>query len=272
MPRAADPFRLTPKLDPGVLDQIVVRLETRGHHPRFAAPLAAYLDRMEIDRRRDVLDLGCGTGIAARSIAGRAGFAGSVLGIDLSDYLARAAAMLAADEGLGDRVRFTAGDSHALDLPEASFDAVVAHTLFSHLEDPAKVLAEMRRVLRPGGVIGIFDGDYASLTFDLGEEDRSRQMDEVIITSLVTNPRILRQLPRLMKQAGFTVDAVMPTVIVEAGGAEFWKATIESYAAIAPSAGLLTQAAAADWRDELLAISADGAFFGACTYYAYVAH
>ena len=271
MSKAADPFRLTSKLDPGVLDLMVVRLEARGHHPRFAAPLAGYLDLMEIDRREDVLDLGSGTGIAARSIAGRAGFAGTVLGIDLSDHLVRAATGLAAGEGIGDRVRFKVGDSHSLDLPAASFDAVVAHTLFSHLDDPAKVLAEMRRVLRPGGVIGVFDGDYASLTFELGEEDRSRLMDEAIIASLVTNPRILRQMPRLLKQAGFAVAAVIPSVIAEVGAAEYWKAAVESYAAITPSAGLLTVAAAAAWRDELLAISARGEFFGACTYYAYVA-
>jgi hypothetical protein len=129
----------------------------------------------------------------------------------------------------------------------------------------------MRRVLRPGGVIGIFDGDYASITFELGDEDRSRQMDEAIIASLVTNPRILRQLPRLLRRAGFAVQAVMPTIIVEAGTAAYWKATVEAYAALVPSDGLITKAVAEEWRDELLSISERGEFFGSCAYYAYVA-
>jgi SAM-dependent methyltransferase len=149
---------------------------------------------------------------------------------------------------------------------------VIAHTLFSHLNDPAKVLAEMRRVLRPGGVIGIFDGDYASLTFELGDEQRSRQMDEALIASLVTNPRVLRQMPRLLKRAGFVVGAVIPSIITEAGSAEFWKGSIESYVALVPSAGVITQAEAAEYRDELMAISARGEFFGSCVYYAYVAY
>jgi ubiquinone/menaquinone biosynthesis C-methylase UbiE len=271
MSKAVDPFRVTDQLQPSVLEAIALRLEKRGHHPAFAKPLTDYLDRMGIDTRNDVLDLGCGTGIAARAIANRPGFKGSVLGIDLSGHLVQAATRLAANEGLSDRVRFKVGDSQSLDLPPASFDAVTAHTLFSHLDDPSKVLAEMRRVLRPGGIIGIFDGDYASMTFELGDEQQSRQMDDAIIASLVTNPRILRQMPRLLKQAGFAVAAVMPSIITEAGRADFWKGSIESYAAIVPSAGLITQAEAAEWRDELMAISARGEFFGSCVYYAYVA-
>jgi ubiquinone/menaquinone biosynthesis C-methylase UbiE len=271
MVKAVDPFRVTNQLDPSVLEVIAHRLEARGRHPSFAKPLGDYLDRMAIDTRSDVLDLGCGTGIAGRAIASRPDFKGSVLGIDLSDHLVDTATRLAGSEGLGDRVTFKVGQSQTLDLPPASFDAVIAHTLFSHLDEPAKVLAEMRRVLRPDGVIGIFDGDYASLTFELGDEQRSRQMDDAIISSLVTNPRILRQMPRLLKQAGLVVSAVMPSIITEAGTAEFWKGSIESYAAIVPSAGLITQAEAAEWRDELMAISTRGEFFSSCVYYAYVA-
>lgn len=272
MPQALDPFRITSSLPSATLDVMVERLEARGRHPAFAKPLSDYLDRMGIDSRREVLDLGCGTGIAARCIAARPGFAGGVLGVDLSDHLVHAATRFATDEGLGDRVRFRTGNCHALDLPPASFDAVVAHTLFSHLDNPATVLGEMARVLRPGGVIGIFDGDYASLTFELGEAERSRQMDEAVIASLVTHPRILRRLPRLLQQAGFTLAAVMPSVIVDAGTAGFWQGAIEAYAGLMPGAGLVTKAAAEEWRDELLAISARGEFFGACVYYAYVAH
>ena len=61
--------------------------------------------------------------------------------------------------------RFIVGDAHDLDFAAASFDAVVAHTLLSHVRDPLAVLAEAARVVRPGGTVAIFDGDYASLTF-----------------------------------------------------------------------------------------------------------
>ncbi|THK34206.1 methyltransferase domain-containing protein [Ensifer sp. MPMI2T] len=91
-------------------------LEVSGHHPYFAQPLSDYLDRMEIDRWSTMLDLGCGTGIAALAIAARPGFEGTVLGIDRSDYLVKAARRFADSEKLSGRVRFECGYSHALGL------------------------------------------------------------------------------------------------------------------------------------------------------------
>ena len=271
MPQAVDPFRITNKLESSTLDVIVGRLETRGHHPRFAKPLCDYLDRMDIDGKANVLDLGCGTGIAARAIAQRPGFKGSILGIDLSGYLIQAARGFAAQETLSDRVRFETGDSHTLGLAPGSFDAVVAHTLFSHLDDPAQVLIEMRRVLRPEGLVGIFDGDYASMTFELADEARSRQMDDAIVGSLMTNPRILRRLPRLLKKAGFAVEVVIPSIITDVGNADFWKSSVEALAKLAPVAGILNEAETTAWREELLDASTRGEFFGSCVYYAYIA-
>ncbi len=271
MSSALDPFRLTNKLEPSALDVMVARLEARGHHPYFARPLVDYLDRMDIDRMADVLDLGCGTGIAARAIARRPSFKGLVLGIDHSEHLIEAARRFAADEGVGGQARFEVGDSHTLALASASFDAVVAHTLFSHIDDPARVLAEIRRVLCPGGVVGIFDGDFASLTFELGDEERSRRMDDAIVGSLFTNPRILRRLPRLLRQAGLRVESMTPTIIAEVGTADYWKDAVEAFAKLAPRAGLLDEPQAAAWMRELMDASERGEFFGACVYYAYIA-
>ena len=85
-----------------------------------------------------------------RAIAARDGFAGTVTGVDQSPDFIAAARRLAAEDGVGERVEFVVGDAHALDLPAASFDAVVAHTLVSHVRDPLAVLAEAARVDPPG--------------------------------------------------------------------------------------------------------------------------
>jgi ubiquinone/menaquinone biosynthesis C-methylase UbiE len=52
-----------------------------------------------------------------------------------------------------------------LRLSGNAIDAVIAHTLISHLPDPYALIDEMMRLVRPGALVGIFDGDYASLTF-----------------------------------------------------------------------------------------------------------
>src|SRR5918993_5250111 len=197
-----DPFRITDKLEDPLLDVMVSRLEVRGKHSFFQKGLQEYLDAMDIDSAHTVLDMGCGTGVAARTIARRADFSGRVTGIDLSPYLVEAAKRLADEEGLGSRVEFRSGDTRELDIPDGSFDAVVAHTLVSHVQEALTVPKEAGRVVKPGGLIAIFDGDYASMTFALDEPLQSKRYDEVLITAIVTNPRIMRQMPRLIQQAG----------------------------------------------------------------------
>jgi ubiquinone/menaquinone biosynthesis C-methylase UbiE len=156
-----DVYRITDKLDDPTLDAVAARLEARGKHPRFIAMMQEYLGAMEIDSAATVLDLGCGTGVASRAIAQRKAFAGRVTGIDRSPYLTAAAKRFAAEEGIENVVEFRTGDSQSLSLPNAAFDAVIAHTLISHVEDTVAVMKEMARIVRPDGRIGIFDGDYA---------------------------------------------------------------------------------------------------------------
>jgi ubiquinone/menaquinone biosynthesis C-methylase UbiE len=169
--------------------------------------LRDYLDAMQIDLAKTVLDLGCGTGVAARAIARRRGFSGTVTGIDLSASLVETARRISAEEGVADRVEFQAGDTRTLDLETGTFDAVVAHTLLSHVDDPLAVLREAARVVRPGGMVGIFDGDYASLTFDHPDPTEGRAYDEALINAMVTSPRVMRQMPRLLRAAGLKMVA-----------------------------------------------------------------
>lgn len=268
---ALDPFRITDKLEDALLDVIVTRLEARGKHRFFQNALREYLDAMEIDSAHTVLDLGCGTGVAARTIARRANFSGKITGIDLSPYLVRAARQLADQEGLAGKVEFRSGDTRSLDIPDAEFDAVVAHTLVSHVQEPLAVLEEARRVVRPGGWISIFDGDYASLTFAMEDPEQGERYDEALISALVTSPRIMRQMPRLLRRSGLEMIEVFSYVMAEAGRADFWLSGIDAYAKLAPKSGAMTKAEATTWANALRKDSDEGVFFGASNYYAYIA-
>jgi hypothetical protein len=66
---ALDPYRITDKLEDPLLDIMVSRLEARGAHWFFQKVLREYLDAMDIDSAGTVLDMGCGTGVAARTYA-----------------------------------------------------------------------------------------------------------------------------------------------------------------------------------------------------------
>ncbi|MEO8037780.1 MAG: methyltransferase domain-containing protein [Betaproteobacteria bacterium] len=268
---AVDVYRITDRLDSATLEVLETRLEARGKHPRFLHMMNEYLDAMGIDGAARVLDVGCGTGVVARTIARRAGFRGRVTGIDVSPRLIDAARRIAAAESLAGATAFHAGDSQSLQLADASFDAVIAHTLISHVDSPAAVLDEMARVVRPGGTIAVFDGDYASITFGTDDPARGRAMDDAIIAAIVTNPRVMREMPQLLRAAGLDLERSFAHVLAEVGTADFWTGSIQSFMKLIPKSGAATEADVADWAEEVLRRSARGVFFGACNFYSHIA-
>ncbi|HTT36309.1 MAG TPA: methyltransferase domain-containing protein [Burkholderiales bacterium] len=267
----ADVYRITDRLDDPTLDALVARLEARGRHPRFLAMLHEYLDAMAIDSAATVVDLGCGSGVVARTIARRPGFAGRVTGIDRSPYLIAAAGDFARREGVDRAVEFRTGDSHALALPDAAFDAVVAHTLLSHVEDPRAVMQEIARLVKPGGRAAIFDGDYASLTYGGGDPIHAKAMDETIVDALTTNPRVMREMPQLLRDCGLTLVKSFAYVIADIGKADYFAPGIQALLRLLPSAGATTESEARDWVAAMMKRSDEGTYFGASNFYSYVA-
>jgi ubiquinone/menaquinone biosynthesis C-methylase UbiE len=268
---ALDPYRITDKLEDPLLDVMVSRLEARGNHWFFQNVLREYLDAMDIDSANTVLDMGCGAGVAARTIARRADFSGRVTGIDRSLYLIEAAKRLAEEEGLSSLVDFRSGDTRDLDVPDGEFDAVVAHTLVSHVEEPPTVIKEAARVAKPDSLIAIFDGDYASMTFALDDPVQSRKYDEALINSVVTSPRVMRQMPRLIQRAGLEMIQIFPYIMAEVGEGDFWLSGIDSFEKLAPKSGAMTEDEATRWANALRSASDEGVFFGASNYYTYIA-
>ncbi len=107
-----------------------------------------------------LLDCGCGQGALTTSLAERLA-PGEVIGFDREQSQVDAARAWAAEKGVHN-VRFETGNAYALSYPAASFDAVFAYSVLEHLREPMTALGEMRRVLKPGGVVGICDPDYGA--------------------------------------------------------------------------------------------------------------
>ncbi len=123
---------------------------------RFGVRLVAAADLRE---GADVLDLACGRGAVLLPALDAVGGRGSVLGIDVAPAMvSRLGAELTGREVTNAAVRV--GDAAQLDLPDASFDAVTGGFMIFFPPEPHRVLAEVRRVLRPGGrvALSIYDG------------------------------------------------------------------------------------------------------------------
>ena len=193
------------------------------------------------------------------------------MGLDHSSALVERARQQTADEGLSENIEFLTGDAHDLPYSEAEFDVVTLHTLISHVEDPAMVLAEARRVLRPGGTAAIFDGDYASLTFAQPDPATAVTVEEKLKQVMVANPRVMRDLPRLLQEADLDLVAADGAVYADIGTGSFWANAAEAYAALLGRSGLLPVQVVEDWRAEQADANARKAFFGASVYYTYLA-
>jgi demethylmenaquinone methyltransferase/2-methoxy-6-polyprenyl-1,4-benzoquinol methylase len=98
-----------------------------------------------------VLDVATGTAGVAILLARSSG--ARVVGVDQSAQMLAEGARRTRDAGLDGRVRFVLGQGEALPFPDGRFDAVTFTYLLRYVEDPAATLAELARVLRPGGTL-----------------------------------------------------------------------------------------------------------------------
>jgi ubiquinone/menaquinone biosynthesis C-methylase UbiE len=146
-----------------------------------------------------LLDVGAGTGDFDRLIAGLVGPAGRVVGIDYGQTMVEEAK--ARSKGLDLPVEFRQADAHALPFPDASFDRCVATQVFQHLPGPARALAEMVRVARPGGRVVVTEPDWDSRVCALGDLPLARAVARAWADK-IPNPGIARELPCMFAEAG----------------------------------------------------------------------
>ena len=267
----SDIYQAVSDLAPESAQTVIDRLEFRGTDPGFVAMREAYLERLDLGSAGRILDLGCGTGVVARALAGRADIQAEIVGEDMSDVLIAAAKGFAEKEGLGERITFRVGDSHRLGAePAAVFDIIIAHTLISHVAEPATVIRAAAGTLAPGGLLALFDGDYASLTFGAGDKSANARMARAIIETVVANPHVMRDMPGLIAGAGLDLVDFLPHVHAEAGGASFFDGMLDSYMPMAVSAGAAPADQCTEWVAGQKSAIADGTFFAACNFYTYI--
>lgn len=218
---------------------------TPAHARRTAAGNAAFfLPHLQPGMR--LLDAGCGPGSItiglAQAISSPGGRTdgGVATGIDTSASAIEAAHVAAATAGCAN-VRFEVGDVYELPYEDASFDAVFAHAVLQHLAEPARALRELRRVLRPGGVIGLADADHdgsiiapADPMLDAAERLLRRMRER----GGGGDPCVGKRLRGLLSDAGFVQCAASATAGCDGSAAatgmagEFWARYFESPALI----------------------------------------
>jgi SAM-dependent methyltransferase len=266
-----DIYRLAPSADAAVLEVIADRLEFRGTDDGYVRLSQRYLARLPRAGVERILALGCGTGIEVRALRRLTEPGTTIVGVDHSRELIEVARRLTAQEGASDKVTYATADAHDLPYADGEFDIVTMHTLISHVDDPVQVLREARRVVRPGGTVAIFDGDYASLTFGYPDHAVATAVEAKLIQLIVANPRIMRDLPRLLGDTGLALTAAEGVLYANLGSGSFWAGAAESYGALLGRSGLIAEEVVDRWRAFQARSAADNTLFAACSYYTYLA-
>src|SRR5262245_32439269 len=164
-----------------------------------------------------LLDCGCGPGSITVDLA-QAVAPGEAIGIDLrEDTLAQGRAL--ARERRVANVTFQAASVYQLPYPDGSFDAAFACAVLQHLAAPLAALKEMRRVLKPGGVIGVVDGS-STITFRNPTNSLLDKWDGLRARERAHNarrPSDALQLRTLLQEAGFEGTQASGEMATEAG-------------------------------------------------------
>jgi ubiquinone/menaquinone biosynthesis C-methylase UbiE len=186
------------------LDRVAASDAARAYKPRLLAAL-------DVRAGQVALDVGCGPGTDLADLAAQVTPAGRVIGIDANPAMVAAASARLAD---APHVHVRVGDAHELPLPDRSVDRARTDRVLMHLTDPARALAELRRVLRPGGLVTLAEPDWDTLAIDAADLATSRAYGRFMADRFIRHGTIGRQLSRLATAAGFTVREAAATTPV----------------------------------------------------------
>jgi len=126
-----------------------------SYHPGGASLTRRLAERIDLRPGERVIDVACGIGSSALLLAGESQV--DMVGVDLGASQIARARVRAADAGLGDRARFEVGDAERLPFGDNQFDAAVCECALCTFPDKPIAAAELARVVRPGGRVGIAD-------------------------------------------------------------------------------------------------------------------
>jgi len=239
--------------DPGVFIDLLDRIQNA---PVVREARMEAVEALALRAGERVLDLGCGTGDHTREIAPLVVPGGQVVGVDFSHAMVAEARRRQAERETP--VAFEQGDAQRLRFEDGVFDAGRTERMLCHLPDARAALAEMVRVLRPGGRIAVIDGDLAGLMIDHPD----RPITEAFAASMaetIQNPWIGRQLRRLLGEVGVVDVDVRPRVVDVGYG--MIEPMIETHGAWMVEQGLVDADAMDRWRRELEYANLAGTFF-----------
>lgn len=223
---------------------------------------------LDLGPGQSVLDVGCGNG-AFLALLGRVIRPhGQAVGLDYSSAFVDEARARINVEGLDDCATVVEGDAYKLPFDDNSFDAARCERVLMHLDDPAAVLREMRRVVRPGGNVVVTEPDWAGMVFDHPDPDALALLYNSFLTRF-RQPRMGRSLYRHFGEAGL-VDrdvTLIPSFHTSAGFLQQVGLDLESQVDGVVAAGALSRERAEAAATYFASAGEKGVYFSSGAYF-----
>ena len=193
------------------------RMKAAYTTPDIVAQRASVLSMLALKPGEHVLDLGVGPGFLAAEVATRVGPGGRVCGVDVSDVMLAIAADRVAGPDAA-TLELVRGSAEDIPYDGGSFDVVVTTQVLEYVPDIPRALAEIHRVLKPGGRVLILDTDWDSLVWHAPDEE---QMGRVLVAwgEHLADPHLPRTLGPSLKRAGFEAGPPIVLPLLNAGNA-----------------------------------------------------
>jgi len=216
-----------------------------------------------------ILDVGCGPGFYVAELLEEVGSEGSVVGLDRSPQMLAIAARRCR---AFDNVAFSEAEATSLSVDDGSFDAALCVQVLEYVPDVSAALNEMRRALRTGGRLVLWDIDWTTLSWHSANPARMQRVLEAWDSHLA-HPALPRILAPRLRAAGFD------RILVEGHAFATTDLTPQSYGgAIVPLierfvAGRdeIGEAEARAWAAEQRGLADRGEFFFSCTQFCFSA-
>lgn len=216
------------------------------NYQRYFVPTIATAASVELLRAADlqtgerVVDIACGTGLIARLAAERVGPTGSVTGVDIAPEMIDVAKSVPAPPA--PRIEWHVADAKALPLPDASYDVATCQMGLMFMENRSAALAEIRRVLVPGGRVVVNTPGRIQPVFEHMEEAIVEHInpDLGVFVRAVFSMHEPDMLTSLLREAGFhdvSATETSATLRLPAPAEFLWQ-----YINLSPMASFVAQA------------------------------
>lgn len=216
-----------------------------------------------------ILDLGCGPGFFLAELLGQVGATGSLVGVDRSPQMLAAAARRCASSR---NITLHEANATSLPLARAEVDRALSVQVLEYIPDVVAALAELYRVVRPGGRVLIWDIDWSTLSGHSGDPTRMARVLQAWDEHLV-HPCLPRTLAAALRSVGFDdVHPVGHPFVTTRLDPDSFAATVCQFIThfVAGRRGL-TEADVAAWMAEQRQLDERGEFFFACIQFCFTA-